>query len=171
MAKRKIEVVTPTRNTRAKVGQADNKKKLTPEGETSQRLAKVPFACKIIRVTIPEDPDLLKGLRANLKTMGCEGLLDVAWHQKELAWLQEIWSKDRLAFSNTIRADPALWREDLLGKVFGIETDGVALQVKLKGFNYAAEYFSVTQTRRRGGSSRSARMRSSGMSSSSSRHL
>jgi hypothetical protein len=150
MAKRKTEVVTPTWNTRAKVGQADNKKKPLPEGDTSQRPVKGPFACKVIRVTIPEDPDRLKQLSANLKTMGCEGLLDVAWHHKEPAWLQEIWGKDRSAFPNTIRADPALFREDLLGKVFGIKRDGVPLPVKVKGFNYAAKYFTYDPNTKEG---------------------
>jgi hypothetical protein len=44
-------------------------------------------------------------------------------------------------FPNTIRANPTLWREDLLGEVFGLERDEVALFYKMKGHNYAAEYF------------------------------
>ena len=65
----------------------------------------------------------------------------MAWHHEESAWLQEVWGKDRSVFPNTVRANPALWREDLMGRVFGLERDGVPLASKVKGHNYAAEYF------------------------------
>jgi hypothetical protein len=46
-----------------------------------------------------------------------------------------------LAFPNTIRADPASWREHLLEEVFGLNRDGVAVPYKVKGHNYAEKYF------------------------------
>jgi hypothetical protein len=110
MGKRKAEVITPPRNTRAKVGQADQDKGKgkMPEGESSQKPAKCSFACKAIRVALLQDPARMHRLRRNMKKMGSEGLLDVAWHHEEPAWLQEIWGKDWSAFPNTIRADPTL---------------------------------------------------------------
>jgi hypothetical protein len=87
MVKRKQEVATPTRSTRATGGHANKRKKLSLKGEESQEPAQLTFACKPIKVGIPEDSDRLDRLRKNLKKMGCEGLLDVAWHHKERAWL------------------------------------------------------------------------------------
>jgi hypothetical protein len=55
--------------------------------------------------------------------------------------LQEIWKRDRSAFPNTVRADRGLWREDLLGEIFGLNRDGVFLPYKVKGHNLAVGYF------------------------------
>jgi hypothetical protein len=42
---------------------------------------------------------------------------------------------------NTVRANPGLWREDLLGEIFGLNRDGVSLPYKVKGHNMAKSYF------------------------------
>ena len=63
MTKRKAEVTTPLRNTRAKVGQPDKGKGKMPEGESSQKPAKCYFACRPIRVTLPQDPARMDRLR------------------------------------------------------------------------------------------------------------
>ena len=142
MTKRKTEVVTPPRNTRAKLSQAEKGKEKMPEEEAPQKREKVSFACRSIRVKLPEEPARLERLRKNMKKMGCEGLLDVAWHHEEPAWLTEVWCRDPAGFPNTIRSMSETWREDLMGKVFGLERDGVPLPTKIKGTNYAAEFFS-----------------------------
>jgi hypothetical protein len=77
----------------------------------------------------------------HIEKMGCAGLLGVIWHHEEPAWLQEIWKKDQSAFPNTVRADSGLWREDLLGEIFGLNRDGVSLPYEVKGHNLAKSYF------------------------------
>ena len=52
MTKRKTEVVTPPRNTRAKLSQAEKGKEKMPEGEASQKREKVSFSCRSIRVKL-----------------------------------------------------------------------------------------------------------------------
>jgi hypothetical protein len=143
MVKRQQEVATPTLSTTGTTGShADKKKKPSPaRTEGSKEPAELALACKPLKVGILEDSKRVDRLRKNLKKMGCDGVLDVAWHHKEPAWLQEIWKKDRSAFPNTIRADPTAWREHLMGEVFGLERDGVALPYKVRGHNYAEEYF------------------------------
>jgi hypothetical protein len=74
-----------------------------------------------------EDDRGVAWLRANLKNMDCAGLLDIAWHHEEPAWLQKIWKKDRSAFSNTVRANPELWNEKMIAEVFGICKEGLGL--------------------------------------------
>ena len=80
MTKRKTKVITPPRNTRAKISQAEKGKEKMPEGEASQKREKVSFSFRSIRVKLPEEPAPLERLCKNMKKTGCKGLLDVAWH-------------------------------------------------------------------------------------------
>jgi hypothetical protein len=123
------KTATPTRsNKRTKKTNAGKRKRLSPDSEGSDGQVELALACKPLKVAIPEDKKKFNRLKANLEKMGCAGLLDVTWHHKEPAWLQEIWKRDRSAFPNTVRADPGLWREELLGEIFGLNRDGVSLQ-------------------------------------------
>jgi hypothetical protein len=92
-------------------------------------------------VGILEDDKGVAPLRANLQKMDCGGLLDISWHHEEPAWLQEIWKKDRSAFPNTVRANPELVNEKMIAEVFGICREGLGLPYKVKGHNYAKDYF------------------------------
>jgi hypothetical protein len=69
--------------------------------EVSDRPEDLALACKHLQPGIPEDDKAIARLRANMRKMDCEGLLDVPWHPEEPAWLQEIWRKDMSAFPST----------------------------------------------------------------------
>jgi hypothetical protein len=73
--------------------------------------------------------------------MACEGLLDFPWYHEEPAWLQEIWRKDMSTFPSTVRANPDVWKEDMIAKVLGICREGLGLPYKVKGHNYVKKYF------------------------------
>jgi hypothetical protein len=103
--------------------------------------ADLALACKPLRPGILEDDKDVAWLRENLRKMDCEGLLEVPWHHEEPEWLQEIWRKDRSAFPNTVRANPDLWKENMIAEVFGICREGLGLPYKVKGHNYAENYF------------------------------
>jgi hypothetical protein len=60
-----------------------------------------------------------------------------------LAWLQEIWKKDRSAFPNTVKANLELWNVKILAEVFGLCREGLGLPYKVKGHNLAKSYFTT----------------------------
>jgi hypothetical protein len=63
---------------------------LAPDTEVSNRPEDLALACKPLQPGIPEDDKDVARLRANLRKMDYEGLLDVPWHHEEPEWLQEI---------------------------------------------------------------------------------
>jgi hypothetical protein len=167
MVKPEGEVATPSRSSkRTKGNQAITHKRPSLYTEGSDGPAELALACKPLRVGIPEDDKGLARLRANLQKMDCAGLLNILWHHEEPAWLQEIWKKDRLAFPNTMRANPELWNEKMIAEVFSIYREVLGLPYKVKGLSWPRTTLLVMPIRKRGGSFWNARMRHSGMSSS-----
>jgi hypothetical protein len=76
MVKQEHKVATPSRSSkRTKGSHAVKCKRLSPDTEGSDGQAKLALACKPLRVGIPEEDKEVDRLRANLKKMGCAGLV------------------------------------------------------------------------------------------------
>jgi hypothetical protein len=141
-SKEEREVATPSRySKRTKGNQAASRRRPSLNTKESDGPEELALACKPLRVGILKDDKGVARLRANLRKMDCAQLLDVPWYHEEPAWLQEIWRKDRSAFPNTVRANPELWKENMIAEVFGICREGLGLPYKVKGHNYAKNYF------------------------------
>jgi hypothetical protein len=64
--------------------------------------------------------------------------------------LNNIYNKDMSVFSNTIRANPSLWKKGLIAKVFGISKKGMAMPQKVPAVNNSLKYFGGSAHKKEG---------------------
>jgi hypothetical protein len=70
------------------------------------------YYCQVLKLSILDDEE---------HKMGCKNLLDLPWNSVRDKWLTEVltWTPPE-EFPGTIRANPDLWKEDLIVDIFGI---------------------------------------------------
>jgi hypothetical protein len=105
--------------------------------------ADLPFVCKDIRPGVPEDAKQKAWLKANLEKMGCGGLMGIQWGHNEKHWLKEVCSQDTSAFSNSVRANPNLWKEGLIAEIFDMSKEEKGMPQIVPIMNNALKYFGI----------------------------
>jgi hypothetical protein len=66
--------------------------------------------------------------------------------------------KDMSAFPSMIRANPDLWKQDLIAEVFDISRVGLGIPQKVSGLNHTLKYLSARPIRKKDENFWNARM-------------
>src|SRR5579875_3729963 len=73
---------------------------------------------------IPKNPEEKEQLREDLKTMGCEGLLDEPWGLKSREMVQEFLQPQSNQWDGTIRRMSEKWTADKWVDVYNFKKEG-----------------------------------------------
>lgn len=85
-----------------------------------------PVNLRVIGAVVPSNEEEKNQLRADLKTMGCAGLLEEPWAIRYDPIVQELLVPQGNQFELTLRSDPRKWTSEVWAKVYGFRNKGDA---------------------------------------------